>query len=89
MSTMPVTSAPNPLMAALVFQRDPRIRRQCTTIPACDKVKDTKTPTMYSGMSEWVSPPYTMSRTAAKMLNPMMPLEKASRSPWFISCRGR
>ena len=50
-STMPVTSAPVPLMAALVFHPGPRSCRQCTTMPACDSVKDTNTPIMYSGIS--------------------------------------
>ena len=45
-STMPVTTAPKPLIEALVLQPGPRNRRQCATIPACDSVKDTKTPIM-------------------------------------------
>ena len=58
-------------------------------MPACDSVKETNTPIMYSGIREWVSPPYTTSRMLAKMLSPTMPFEKASLSPWVMSWRGR
>ena len=44
--TIPVTIAPNPLIAALVRQPVPRSVRQCSTIPACESVKDTNTPIM-------------------------------------------
>ena len=44
--TTPVTSAPNPLIAALERQPWPPTRRQCITIPACDNVNDTNTPIM-------------------------------------------
>ena len=59
------------------------------TIPACESEKETKTPIMYSGMSAWVSPWKAATSTAANPLRTMMPLEKASRSPWFMNCRGR
>ena len=54
--TIPVVTAPNPLMTALVFHPASRVRRQWMTIPACDNVNDTNTPIMYSGSSACVSP---------------------------------
>ena len=45
-STIPVTTAPKPLMAALVRQPGVLNFRQWMTIPACDSVNDTKTPIM-------------------------------------------
>jgi hypothetical protein len=44
--TMPVTLAPNPLTAALVFQPGCRVFRQWITMPVCDSVNDTNTPIM-------------------------------------------
>ena len=45
-STMPVTSAPMPFIAACVRQPAPPSRRQRTTMPACERVNDTNTPIM-------------------------------------------
>ena len=44
--TMPVTIAPNPLIAALDFQPSVFFWRQWITIPACDSVNEMKTPIM-------------------------------------------
>ena len=41
-----MTSAPKPLMNALFRQCGPFTRRQCTTMPACERVNDTNTPIM-------------------------------------------
>ena len=69
-STTPVTSAPTPLMAALVLQPGPRSLRQCTTMPACDKVNDRNTPIMYSGISACVSPAKTHEQQRRKCAEP-------------------
>ncbi len=45
-STMPVTTAPKPLIIALVFQPGSCVLRQWITMPACDSVNDTNTPIM-------------------------------------------
>ena len=43
--TTPVATAPTPLITAERRQPDPRSFRQCTTMPAWDRVKLVKTPT--------------------------------------------
>jgi hypothetical protein len=60
---MPVTTAPKPLMQALVFQPAFRCSRQWITMPVCDSVNDTNTPIMYSGSSDCVSPRNATIRT--------------------------
>ena len=45
-STIPVTSAPKPLMAALVRQPGRPQRAPVDHHPACDRVNDTNTPIM-------------------------------------------
>ena len=44
-ATTPVAVAPTPLMAVARFQPGSRLARQCTTMPSCDSVKPTNTPT--------------------------------------------
>ena len=85
---MPVASAPTPLSAARHLHPGARLLIQCTTIPACDSVKQTNTPTAYSGTSAFVSPLNNHTSRAATDARAMMPLEKASRSPRAASCLG-
>ena len=49
--TMPVATAPRPLMTAERCQPASRSLRQWRTMPACDSVKLVNTPTAYSGIS--------------------------------------
>ena len=42
--TSPVATAPMPLSHAFHSYPGSRVARQCTTIPACESVKQTKTP---------------------------------------------
>ena len=44
--TTPVTSAPKPLIIALLFQPGSLSFRQWITMPACDSVNETNTPIM-------------------------------------------
>ena len=43
--TMPVATAPVPLMARLTRHRGSRNRQWCTTMPLCDSVNPVNTPT--------------------------------------------
>ena len=88
-STMPVTIAPNPLMSALVFHPGVCAFFQWMTMPACDSVNETNTPIMYNGSRACVSPRKVTISTAANADSTRMPFENASRSPWFMNCRGR
>jgi hypothetical protein len=45
-STTNVATAPMPLMSAPERQPGSRRRRQCSTMPVCDSVKEMKTPIM-------------------------------------------
>ena len=54
-------------------QPGPRCSRQCRTMPAWDRVKPTNTPIANSGISAWVSPRATTSRTAAKTASTTTP----------------
>ena len=78
---MPVVMAPIPLTINFFRQCSPFFASQRRTIPAWDKVKDTKTPMAYSGMRAWVSPWKITSSRQAKNPKIMMPLENTRRSP--------
>ena len=79
--TRPVAHAPRPLTSAFSCQWRPFKRRQCSTMPACDRVNAVKTATAYSGSSAPVDPPNTMISSALRVPRIKMPFEKASRSP--------
>ena len=87
-ATPAVAIAPAPLMARLPRQPGSRTRHQCLTMPDCDSVKETKTPTAYSGMRFVTLPPKTMSSSAAAPASNMIPFEKARRSPLNANWRG-
>ncbi|MFI5591522.1 hypothetical protein ACIA5G_41180 [Amycolatopsis sp. NPDC051758] len=61
-AAIPVSSAPKPLSAALPCRPRGRSRRQCRTMPNCERVKPTKTPIANSGTRVFMSPSETMSR---------------------------
>ncbi len=96
-STVPVSPNPTALTAwrrrscarAAGSVSRPSSRFQCRIIPACEQVNDTKTPTMYSWISEVTSAWKTMIRMIATTARKTMPLENASRSPRVCNCRGR
>jgi hypothetical protein len=82
------SAAPAVLSSMLLRQCSPRRRPQCTTIPACEKVKATNTPTAYRGISAPVRPANTANRIAAATARAMMPLLNAKRSPSRRNRRG-
>ncbi len=57
-------------------------------MPACDNVKQMKTPTAYSGMSAFVCPLNIQTITPAIRPRATMPFENASLSPRAASCLG-
>src|SRR2546423_134393 len=79
--TMPVDTAPKPLISAL--RRQPAVRSfsQCRTMPACDSVIDVKTPIAYSGIRASTNPPNATRTTIATTARTTMPALNASRSP--------
>ena len=79
--TIAVATAPTPFSVARQRQPGPRLCAQCTTIPAWDRVKQTKTPMAYSGMRAFVLPWNNDKSTIATRASAMMPLEKPRRSP--------
>ena len=80
-STTSVSVAPTPLTNAPRRQPRVRSRRHLMTMPVWDSVNDTKTPSMYSGISLCVSPPKATSKTPERQLSMTMPFENARRSP--------
>ena len=58
-------------------------------MPACERVNDRNTPTAYSGMRAWVSPPNSHSSAPATSANSRIPFENTRRSPRFASWRGK
>jgi len=86
--TTAVAAAPTPFSHAFHFQPGSRHLNQCTTMPACDSVKQTNTPMAYSGISALVSPLKIRTRSIAMSARTMMPLEKARRSPRAANWRG-
>jgi hypothetical protein len=56
------------------------VRRQCTTSPACDKVKPVKTPMAYSGMSVRVLPLTATSRAPDRIARVQIPDANTCRS---------
>ena len=88
-STTSVATAPMPLITACRFQPWSCSFWWCLTMPHCESVNDVNTPTAYSGISAFVSPPNAMSRMAAAPASRTMPFENTSRSPRFAICRGR
>ena len=96
-STTPVMIAPKPLIdwarrirrraVGSVSVRSSRF--QCRTMPVCDSVNDTNTPTVYSGISRVTSAWKPTTSTTANAARMRMPLENASRSPRVCSWRGR
>ena len=87
-ATTAVIAAPTPLIARLRRQPGSRSRHQWLTMPDCEREKETKTPTAYSGISLVTSPPKAMSRRDAAPARKTMPREKARRSPLKANCRG-
>ena len=79
--TIPVATAPIPLIVMLRRQPASRPRHQWRTMPACESVIDVKTPTAYSGISASTRPPNTASTAIARTASATMPVLKASRSP--------
>ena len=79
--TMPVATAPKPLIAMLRRQPSPRSRRQWTTIPACDSVIEVNTPMAYSGISASTRPPNAARTTIDRTASATIPVLNASRSP--------
>ena len=76
-TTMPrttnVSSAPNALIAIRYHQPGARVRIQWRTIPVCDSVKQTNTPTEYSGIRLVVLPWKATYRPAAMAARRMIP----------------
>ena len=86
--TMPVITAPTPLMTAERRHPRSRSRRQCTTMPACERVKLVNTPTAYSGISFSTLPLNTSSSTIATTDRAIIPLVKANLSPRYWNTLG-
>ena len=79
--TIPVATAPVPLIAMLRRHPSPRSRRQWTTIPACDSVIEVNTPMAYNGMRASTRPPNAARTTIERTARATMPVLNASRSP--------
>ena len=86
--TTAVRTAPKALTAARQRQPGSCTPTQCLTIPICDSVKQTNTPTEYSGIRAWVSPPKIHSRPNATAARTTIPHEYARRSPRNENWRG-
>jgi hypothetical protein len=75
--TIADNAAPTTLISMLLRQGRRRWRDQGTTIPACERVEATNTPTAYRGISALVWPPNTTSRAAAASASASVPLLNA------------
>ena len=80
-ATIPVATAPTPLIAMLRRHPSPRSRRQWTTIPACDSVIEVNTPIAYSGISASTRPPNAARTTIDRTASATIPALNARRSP--------
>src|SRR5579864_4019889 len=90
-ATTAVVKAPAPLIIMLRCQCFCclRSRHQCKTIPDCDKVNETKTPTANRLINAFVSPRKTTSNKAARQASTIIPTEKDKRSPRKANCLGK
>ncbi|MNI50741.1 hypothetical protein D3C81_575790 [compost metagenome] len=68
-------AAPNPLIKALCLHPFDLVLNHLITIPLCDKVKDTNTPTAYNGNNKWFSPLNIITNIAADTARSIIPLE--------------
>ena len=89
MVAMAVMHAPMPLMVARRRQWGGRVFRQCTTSPACDRVKPMKTPMAKRGISVFVLPSTATRRAPARTASTTMPFAKVCRSPRMVKRCGR
>ncbi len=79
--TIPVATAPTPLMTALRRHPASRSRSQWRTIPACDSVTEVNTPMAYRGISAVTRPPNATRTAIAMKARTTIPALNASRSP--------
>ena len=86
--TTKVSVPPIALTVARHHQPESRRVNQWRTMPACDSVKQTNTPTEYRGIRACVSPSKMTIRPPAIVASTMMPHEKARRSPRNENWRG-
>ncbi len=82
-----VVKEPRPFIRDLICQCLPWSRHQCTTIPACERVKARNAPTAKRGTRACEYPLKTMIRMAVAAESSNIPFAKTSLSPRFDSWR--
>ena len=89
-SVTPVASAPVAFMSTLLrAARSFGRRRQCCTIPTCERVNEASAPIANKGFRRSVIPSKTTSRRPAMSASTTIPCEKTSRRPRCANDSGR